>query len=99
MHTATRLAGPVIAKVRELNPSACICAYGLYAPLNAEWLRSIGVDEILGGEFEEDLAAIARAIEEGPLGNTVQSSAEVARSADMVFIPRIHFLVPDRRGL
>src|SRR3977135_2146432 len=40
MHTATRMAGPVIAKVRQLNPSARLCAYGLYAPLNAEWLRS-----------------------------------------------------------
>src|SRR4051794_2440371 len=50
MHTATRLAAPVIATVRQLNPLVCICAYGLYAPLNAAWLRSIGVDEILGGE-------------------------------------------------
>src|SRR5687768_3433504 len=50
MHTATRLAAPVIRKVRAANPSARICAYGLYAPLNAEWLRSIGVDEVLGGE-------------------------------------------------
>jgi len=62
MHTATRLAAPVIAKVRQLNPSARLCAYGLYAPLNAEWLRSIGVDEVLGGEFEEDLTTIARSI-------------------------------------
>src|SRR3989442_2236816 len=34
MHTATRLAAPVIAKVRELNRSARPCAYGLYAPLH-----------------------------------------------------------------
>jgi len=61
MHTATRLAAPVIRKVRALNPGARICAYGLYAPLNAEWLRSIGVDDVLGGEFEEELTAIARA--------------------------------------
>src|SRR5262245_48877461 len=53
MHTATRLAGPAIAKVRRLNPMASICAYGLYAPLNEPWLRSIGVNQILGGEFEE----------------------------------------------
>src|SRR5437016_13569261 len=39
MHTATRLAGPVIAAARRLNPDARICAFGLYAPLNAEWLR------------------------------------------------------------
>ena len=34
MHTATRLAGPLIQKARRLNPLARICAYGLYAPLN-----------------------------------------------------------------
>jgi len=56
MHTATRLAAPIIATARRLNGSARICAFGLYAPLNAEWLRSIGVDEVFGGEFEEDLA-------------------------------------------
>jgi radical SAM superfamily enzyme YgiQ (UPF0313 family) len=59
MHTATRLAIPIIGKARRLNPSARICAYGLYAPLNARWLRSLGVDEILDGEFEEELTAIA----------------------------------------
>src|SRR5262245_6981797 len=59
MHTATRLAGPVIEKVRRLNPSARLCAYGLYAPVNAQWLRSLGVDAILGGEFEADLTAYA----------------------------------------
>src|SRR5712671_761793 len=30
MHTATRLAGPVIQQARRLNPPARICAYGLY---------------------------------------------------------------------
>src|SRR2546425_3705508 len=59
MHTATRLAGPLIQKARRLNHHARICAYGLYAPLNEPWLRSLGVDEVLGGEFEADLAAIA----------------------------------------
>ena len=56
MHTATRLAAPIIGKARAVNPSARICAYGLYAPLNADWLRGLGVDEVFGGEFEEDLA-------------------------------------------
>jgi radical SAM superfamily enzyme YgiQ (UPF0313 family) len=59
MHTATRLAAPLIARARHVNRSARLCAFGLYAPLNAEWLRSIGVDDVLGGEFEADLAAIA----------------------------------------
>src|SRR4051812_27694187 len=60
MHTATRMAAPVIRKARSVNARARICAYGLYAPLNESWLRSLGVDDVLGGEFEADLAAIAR---------------------------------------
>ena len=59
MHTATRLAAPVIRKARALNPTATICAYGLYAPLNADFLRTLGVDAVFGGEYEGDLAAFA----------------------------------------
>ena len=59
MHTATRLALPVIDKVRALNPSATICAFGLYASLNDELLRQHGVTIVLGPEAEEDLVAIA----------------------------------------
>jgi radical SAM superfamily enzyme YgiQ (UPF0313 family) len=55
MHTATRLALPVIDRVRTLNPGARLLAYGLYAPLNAELLRERGVAEILDGEFEQAL--------------------------------------------
>ena len=55
MHTATRLAIPVIERVKRVNPGARIACYGLYAPLNAELLRSLGVDAILGGEFEHAL--------------------------------------------
>ena len=86
MHTATRLAGPVIAAARRVNPSARIGAFGLYAPLNAEWLRGLGVDEIFGGEFEEDLAAWA--------GDDQKKPGSSGRA-----LPRIHFLVPDRTGL
>jgi radical SAM superfamily enzyme YgiQ (UPF0313 family) len=100
MHTATRLAGPIIVTARRVNPSARICAFGLYGPLNAEWLRSIGVDEVFGGEFEEDLAALAR--------NTGRTQSPLSPqspdfSASSAFkrrrLPRIHFLVPDRSGL
>src|SRR3954462_9296040 len=62
MHTATRLAAAVIRKSRRLNPSSRICAYGLYAPLNDAWLRSLGVDDVLGVEFEADLSALARGV-------------------------------------
>ena len=60
MHTATRLALPVIERVKRLNPKAKLVCYGLYAPLNADLLRALGVETILGGEFEADLAKIAR---------------------------------------
>ncbi len=60
MHTATRLAVPVIERVKRVNPRARIACYGLYAPLNAELLRSLGVDAILGGEFEQSLVAWAQ---------------------------------------
>ena len=65
MHTATRLAGPLIARARRVNPSARLCAYGLYSPLNAEWLQAQGVDDILGPEAEGDLARLARSLPAG----------------------------------
>jgi len=62
MHTATRLAIALLPAVREMNPRACVCFYGLYAPMNESYLRRVGVDFILGGEFEESLAAIVKAL-------------------------------------
>lgn len=88
MHTATRLAAPIVRKARAVNPSARICAYGLYAPLNTEWLQSLGVDDVLGGEFEEELAAIARDMMGAPRAPSGRAG-----------IPRLQFLVPDRSGL
>lgn len=59
MHTATRMAAPLIERVRRVNPAARLCAYGLYAPLNAGWLRERGVHDVLGPEAEEELVALA----------------------------------------
>ncbi|MBM3821006.1 MAG: hypothetical protein FJW14_18600, partial [Acidimicrobiia bacterium] len=55
MHTATRLAAPLIDVARRVNPSARLCAYGLYAPLNEQWLRERGITDVLGPEAEQDL--------------------------------------------
>jgi hypothetical protein len=93
MHTATRLAGPVIAGVRELNPSARLCAYGLYAPLNADWLRGCGIHDVLGGEFEEALLGVARGLAASA------APAKTAPPQTSPAVPRIRFLVPDREGL
>src|SRR5215470_17974130 len=59
MHTATRIALHAIRRVRTLNPRAHLCAYGLYAPRNAEQLRELGIQSIFGGEFEAPLASLA----------------------------------------
>src|SRR2546423_2397049 len=104
MHTATRLAGPVIAAARRANPHARIAAFGLYAPLNAEWLRSLGVDAIFGGEFEEGLASWARAALKGCATGSQEDEAAAAgaqpfSAAPRGRAPRIHFLVPDRSPL
>jgi radical SAM superfamily enzyme YgiQ (UPF0313 family) len=59
MHTATRLACKLIPTLRAQNSRAHVCCYGLYAPMNAEYLRSLGVGTILGGEFEGGLVRLA----------------------------------------
>jgi Radical SAM superfamily/B12 binding domain len=87
MHTATRLAGPVLSAIKAINPSARVSAYGLYAPLNAEWLRSLGVDAVFGGEFEEELTRYAAGLP--------PPRSALPRAA----IPRLRFLIPDREGL
>jgi radical SAM superfamily enzyme YgiQ (UPF0313 family) len=88
MHTATRLAVPLIRRARRLNPTARICAYGLYAPLNAAWLRTLGIDEVFGGEFEEALTRYA-----------TRAAGQEAPAAVPPSLPRLKFLVPDRSGL
>jgi len=101
MHTATRLAGPVIAAARRANPEARIAAFGLYAPLNEQWLRSLGVDAVFGGEFEEALASWAgqpRALSNVRAGFQ-PAPGRPERAALRETVPRIHFLVPDRSTL
>src|ERR1700732_3154724 len=83
MHTATRLAAELIPKVRQLNPAAHLSCYGLYAPLNERYLRTLGVETILGGEFEAGLAAVAAGDGPGPL----------------ISLDRLQFLTPLRAEL
>ncbi len=68
MHTATRLACKLIPSLRAQNSGVHICCYGLYAPMNAEYLRSLGVGTILGGEFEGELVRLAErlGVADGP---------------------------------
>ncbi len=64
MHTATRLAVEVLPGVRKLNPRAHLCFYGLYAPVNESFLRKLGAETILGGEFEEGLVSLLKCLRE-----------------------------------
>jgi radical SAM superfamily enzyme YgiQ (UPF0313 family) len=74
MHTATRLAARLLPTLREQNPEAHLCCYGLYAPMNAEYLRSLGVGTILGGEFEGGLVRLAeRLSDEGGVADKQQT--------------------------
>jgi radical SAM superfamily enzyme YgiQ (UPF0313 family) len=83
MHTATRLAARAIERVRALNPAARLGCFGLYAPLNEAYLRGLGVEIVVGGEFEQ------------PLADTIERAAP----ATAVSTARQQFLVPDRTGL
>jgi radical SAM superfamily enzyme YgiQ (UPF0313 family) len=114
MHTATRLVLPVLRRVRALNDTAHLCAYGLYARLNDAHLRDLGVQTILDGEFEADLVALADRLAErsaDPNGDrdAIRNDHSTARN-DVSFspapaasdgggVPRLRFRVPDRRGL
>jgi radical SAM superfamily enzyme YgiQ (UPF0313 family) len=88
MHTATRLAGPLIDRVRRANPRARIAAYGLYAPINEGWLREKGVTHVLGAEGEQELVHLA---------NGSGTAAEMAAPADRP--SRELTLLPQRNGL
>jgi radical SAM superfamily enzyme YgiQ (UPF0313 family) len=94
MHTATRLAIPVIDRVRVMNPAASICAYGLYAQLNEDLLRQHGVTLILGPEAEQDLVRIAG----GSSTFALRASAD-KQAPPLQTIPRLALIQPDRAGL
>ncbi|MFI9550580.1 CUAEP/CCAEP-tail radical SAM (seleno)protein [Nonomuraea endophytica] len=85
MHTATRIAAGWIPRVRALNPRARLAAYGLYAPMNEELLKQMGVSTVLGGEFEQSLTALVT--EPG------------RRDLPLISLERLAFHVPDRTGL
>jgi radical SAM superfamily enzyme YgiQ (UPF0313 family) len=93
MHTATRLAAQLIPQLRRQNPGAHLCCYGLYAPMNVEYLRELGVSTILGGEFEEGLVHLADRLSKD-VGRAIEQPAD-----SFISIARLQFEVPDRSGM
>lgn len=88
MHTATRIVAAVLPRVRELNPEAELCAWGLYAPLAEEQMRGQGVSLFVGGEFEPRLTR-----------HVLGLKAEGGDSGVHTDLGRLQFRVPDRAGL
>ncbi len=92
MHTATRIAVHVAERVNMLNPDAHLCFYGLYAPMNEAYLRSLGADTILGGEFEAGLVRLVRRLQAG-------QEQPATQPEPLVSLERQQFLLPDRQEL
>ncbi|MEW9548345.1 CUAEP/CCAEP-tail radical SAM (seleno)protein [Nonomuraea sp. NPDC050783] len=95
MHTATRLATPLTERLRKLNPDAHLCFYGLYAPVNEAFLRKLGAQTVIGGEFEEGLLSLATRL---AAGDRPAASPE-PQPEPLISLSRQRFLVPDRRTL
>jgi radical SAM superfamily enzyme YgiQ (UPF0313 family) len=94
MHTATRLAVPILEEIRTVNPTAHVCCYGLYAPVNEGFLRKLGARTVLGGEFEAGLCALAKELAERPT-----DADPVAQRGPVIDLPRLTFRAPDRTEL
>lgn len=88
MHTALRLGARVAERIREINAECHLCFYGMYAALNADYLRSSGADSCLGGEVEAPLTALVEALDGGGSDTAVS-----------VHLERSDFAVPSRDGL
>ncbi len=91
MHTATRIALEALPRIHQLAPQAALAAFGLYAPMNENLLRGLGVSAIFGGESEPDLVAWANALRAG--------NGVTFEQATIVRHDKIEFLTPDRSDL
>jgi radical SAM superfamily enzyme YgiQ (UPF0313 family) len=94
MHTATRLASALVPRIKALNPDAHLSFFGLYAPVNEGYLRALGADTILGGEFEAGLVSLAERLRGGKNGG-----GRTRQPEPLISLDRQRFLVPDRSDL
>jgi radical SAM superfamily enzyme YgiQ (UPF0313 family) len=102
MHTATRLAAQILPALRAQNPGAHFCCYGLYAPMNEAYLRSLGVATILGGEFENGLVHLAERLSQSTVSNESNGNGvhrPAPQEESLISLERLKFEVPDRSGM
>lgn len=99
MHTAMRLGVQAARRIRRLNPTAHIIFYGLYAWLNADYLRDEGLaDTILSGELEEALVALSGEVLVTGNCRAAQEHLPIEAAGNPV-LQRLHLPTPDRTGL
>ncbi len=97
MHTALRLGEQIARRVRERNPAATLCFYGLYASLNAaHLLQSVG-DFAIGGEYEQPLLQLIEVLEQGETVSVPGVSTKKSISAPHIARPA--FIIPERQQL
>jgi radical SAM superfamily enzyme YgiQ (UPF0313 family) len=100
MHTALRLGVRVAERVRQINPGARICFYGLYAALNAEYLLGHGADYCIGGECEEALVDLAEKLEIGGVSLSEPIAGVIQRGTPaQPHLSRLRFPLPIRTSL
>jgi radical SAM superfamily enzyme YgiQ (UPF0313 family) len=99
MHTALRVGLELIGRVRAVNPTCHVAAYGLYAQLNRDYLLSHGVDSVFGGEAEAPLVTLAETLEAraGEIGSG--TGAGTAASSPLPHLARLSFPAPSRAAL
>jgi len=90
MHTALRIGVAAARRVQALNPAAHVVFSGLYAVLNAAYLRSIGAAAVLAGEQEAALVTLMERLER-------TDAAEQADPAGI--LARLDYPVPSRSAL
>ncbi len=90
MHTALRIGVAAARRVRALNPQAALVFYGLYALLNADYLRAEGATTVLAGESESALLHLAER-----LARPADGAAPPIQSV----LTRLDFPVPSRAAL
>jgi radical SAM superfamily enzyme YgiQ (UPF0313 family) len=101
MHTALRLGVRVGQRVREINPEAIVCYYGLYAALNADYLLEHGGDYCIGGEVETPLVSLIEALDARNGASMPVDAPGVIRrgAAAQPFLERLPFALPLRTPL
>ena len=97
MHTALRLGLRIAEQIRRINADCHICFYGMYATLNADYLLDTVADSAIGGEVEEELVALVKAIAAGEY--TIAHQAAAKRQARLPVLARLDFPLPERREL